>query len=64
MEANLNRGGELMKELVGNCTKCGKEIFCLDGFFNGVHLDGNQIHCFNCVEKESKPTEQSSKKNN
>lgn len=42
-----------MKELVGYCHKCGKEIFCLDGFFNGIHVDGKQINCFPCAEKES-----------
>ncbi|SUV07408.1 Uncharacterised protein [Cytobacillus firmus] len=26
-----------MKELVGCCAVCGKDLYCLDGFFNGVH---------------------------
>jgi hypothetical protein len=61
MRTEQNKGGAFMKELVGNCTKCGKEIFCLDGFFNGVHVDGNQIHCFDCVEGQSNSLEQPSK---
>lgn len=52
-----------MKELVGFCRKCGKEIFCLDGFFNGVHLDAEHIHCFDCFEEETKPPEHLQKKN-
>jgi hypothetical protein len=49
-----------MRELVGNCIKCGKEIFCLDGFFNGVLLKGNTIYCFDCVKKDSTLPDQSS----
>ncbi|MDP4083821.1 MAG: hypothetical protein Q8934_04305 [Bacillota bacterium] len=47
-----------MKELVGHCSCCGKEIFCLDGFFNGIHTDDKKIFCFECHEntkKEKKP---------
>jgi len=50
-----------MRELVGPCTICGKEIFCLDGFLNGVYVDGEKIHCFDCDKKENKITELSSK---
>jgi hypothetical protein len=38
-----------MKELVGNCCKCQKEIYCLDGFFNGVVQD-KQVYCFECID--------------
>ncbi|WP_210367809.1 hypothetical protein [Bacillus sp. REN3] len=41
-----------MKELVGICQACGKDIYCLDGFLNGVHLDG-KIYCFDCFEKNT-----------
>lgn len=45
-----------MKELVGRCESCGKEIFCLDGFLNGVHKDG-RVLCFDCEkEEEQKPS--------
>ncbi|MBM7553024.1 hypothetical protein [Thalassobacillus pellis] len=41
-----------MRELVGTCTVCGKEIYCEDGFLNGEHLD-NELYCFDCAaEKE------------
>ncbi|MFP7297897.1 hypothetical protein [Neobacillus niacini] len=40
-----------MKELVGYCTACSKEIFCLDGFFNGVQSDDRKMYCFDCYDK-------------
>ncbi|WP_195892943.1 hypothetical protein [Bacillus massiliigorillae] len=38
-----------MKEFVGNCTLCQKEINCLEGFLNGVinEKDG-RLYCFEC----------------
>jgi hypothetical protein len=48
-----------MKELIGCCTVCGKEIYCLDGFFNGVHTDEGQIYCFDCYESSKKENPQS-----
>ncbi|MEH7441638.1 hypothetical protein V7201_04795 [Bacillus sp. JJ1122] len=41
-----------MKELVGSCEQCRKEIFCLDGFLNGVHTLDGRVLCFECEEKE------------
>ncbi|WP_275695582.1 hypothetical protein [Fredinandcohnia quinoae] len=44
-----------MKELVGTCSGCGKEIYCLEGFFNGVVSDDKKtIKCFDCAEEEEK----------
>ncbi|MBS4215913.1 MULTISPECIES: hypothetical protein [Neobacillus] len=40
-----------MKELVGLCKCCGKEIYCLDGFFNGVITEDKQSYCFDCYEE-------------
>ncbi|MDQ0215323.1 ribosomal protein L24E [Oikeobacillus pervagus] len=40
-----------MRELVGNCDHCHKEIYCLDGFLNGVKENGKLL-CFECDEKE------------
>ncbi|MED3625043.1 hypothetical protein [Neobacillus thermocopriae] len=37
-----------MKELIGTCHSCSKEIFCLEGFFNGVVTDEKRIYCFEC----------------
>jgi hypothetical protein len=39
-----------MRELVGACTCCNKDIFCLDGFFNGVITDEKEIYCFDCYK--------------
>ena len=40
-----------MRELVEMCSKCGKELFCMDGFFNGVHTDDQKILCYDCLEE-------------
>lgn len=49
-----------MKELIGQCTSCLKEIYCLDGFFNGVQTEDHKIYCFECFEsnKEENPQSQ------
>ncbi|WP_195891916.1 hypothetical protein [Neobacillus dielmonensis] len=44
-----------MKELVGCCSNCKKEIYCLDGFLNGVHTDAKELYCFDCYERQEKP---------
>ncbi|WHY83218.1 hypothetical protein QNH23_07550 [Siminovitchia fortis] len=41
-----------MRELAGHCRTCGKEIYCENGFFNGVILKDGKIICFNCEEKK------------
>ncbi|WP_179107182.1 hypothetical protein [Sediminibacillus massiliensis] len=38
-----------MEEFVGKCQKCGKEIYCENGFLNGVTSEGN-LYCFQCSE--------------
>lgn len=43
-----------MRELVGKCSVCQKDIYCLNGFLNGEYND-NHLYCFACasnVEKE------------
>ncbi len=40
-----------MKELVGTCTICQKEIYCLDGFLNGI-FQNEKLYCFNCFEEK------------
>lgn len=42
-----------MQERVGTCANCGKTLYCLDGFFNGVKEKG-RILCFECKEKEER----------
>ncbi|MDM5337798.1 hypothetical protein QUF84_11260 [Fictibacillus enclensis] len=39
-----------MKELVGNCSQCKKPVYCLEGFLNGVHVNGTLL-CFSCSEE-------------
>ncbi|MGM0843432.1 MAG: hypothetical protein ACQEUT_00540 [Bacillota bacterium] len=42
-----------MKEYIGECRICGKPVYCLDGFFNGVHdLPANTIICFQCTSQQ------------
>lgn len=43
-------GGIVMKELVGNCCTCKKEIYCLEGFLNGV-VSEQGLLCFNCHDE-------------
>ncbi|MEG9296187.1 hypothetical protein V6B33_06980 [Mangrovibacillus sp. Mu-81] len=43
-----------MKELVGNCDRCEKPLYCLDGFFNGVKTHSGKSLCFDCNEEEEK----------
>ncbi|MGG1675197.1 hypothetical protein ACIFOT_05510 [Neobacillus sp. NRS-1170] len=48
-----------MAELVGECAGCKKDIYCLDGFLNGVVTKDKEIFCFECIdsndEKEKNP---------
>ena len=41
-----------MEELVGICHQCGKNLYCLDGFFNGVKTEDQKTLCFDCAEEE------------
>lgn len=43
-----------MKEWIGKCKECGKDICCENGFFNGVLLPGHEYLCWDCDEKEQK----------
>lgn len=49
----LKREMILMKELVGSCVSCGRDLFCIDGFFEGFILDDKNL-CINCYEKKKK----------
>ncbi|WP_181833229.1 hypothetical protein [Bacillus taeanensis] len=40
-----------MKELVGCCVSCGKEIYCQNGFLNGVIRDDQLLQCFPCYNQ-------------
>jgi len=47
-----------MREHIGYCSICQKEIYCMDGFLNGVIINSTTLlECFSCNEtKESKKT--------
>ncbi|WP_442594423.1 hypothetical protein [Neobacillus sp. D3-1R] len=40
-----------MKEYIGKCSNCQKDMYCLEGFFNGIVLENKEIICFDCHEK-------------
>lgn len=40
-----------MRELIGTCSSCGREVYCENGFFNGVHQDGKLL-CNDCADDE------------
>ena len=40
-----------MNELVGKCSTCGKEIYCENGFLNGINENG-KLACFECGEEK------------
>jgi hypothetical protein len=37
-----------VKEHVGECSTCGKTIYCHDGFLNGHVEENGQLSCFDC----------------
>ncbi|WP_182914119.1 hypothetical protein [Paenibacillus sp. 1011MAR3C5] len=37
-----------MKELVGHCRACGREVYCRDGFLDGVVQEDSSVLCFAC----------------
>ncbi|WP_199924957.1 hypothetical protein [Paenibacillus sp. IHBB 10380] len=41
-----------MQELVGHCKECKKEIFCNDGFLNGIVSEDKSLVCLDCSDKE------------
>jgi len=43
-----------MRELVGTCHQCGRDLYCLDGFFNGVKTEDRKTLCFDCADEENK----------
>lgn len=42
-----------MRELVGRCSVCHKEIYCLNGFLNGEYKN-NVLYCFECASDVEK----------
>jgi|GEM_PF-1135009 len=40
-----------MRERVGECAACGKEIYCDHGFLQGVIGEEGRLHCFECADR-------------
>jgi hypothetical protein len=43
-----------MKEHVGICEICKKDLFCMDGFFQGEIGPSGKLFCFSCYIEEKK----------
>lgn len=43
-----------MKEHVGLCEICQKDLFCMDGFFQGEIDSSGKLFCFSCYIEEKK----------
>ena len=39
-----------MRELVGPCANCGKDVYCRDGFLEGSYVNG-KLFCMECAEE-------------
>ena len=46
-----------MKELIGNCAVCSREIYCKGGFLDGVIQENKSLLCFICDKKIKKKME-------
>ncbi|GIP31372.1 hypothetical protein J2TS4_05820 [Paenibacillus sp. J2TS4] len=46
-----------MKEYIGGCCQCDKEVYCMDGFLNGVVGDDGALYCFECYTDLHTPPE-------
>lgn len=42
-----------MKELVGICAECYHDVYCKDGFFDGIVLEDGTIRCFACQKNDT-----------
>lgn len=45
-----------MVEYIGKCVTCNKEVFCEDGFLNGVY-ENDELYCFSCAEENNELAE-------
>ncbi|GIO58176.1 MULTISPECIES: hypothetical protein [Paenibacillus] len=48
-----------MREWIGKCRDCGRDIYCENGFLNGVVLEDQSLKCFPCAEQEDAGTSDS-----
>lgn len=52
MKTCCERCVDVMKEHVGICQMCNKDVYCLDGFLNGIIDDEGRLTCLECLHKE------------
>jgi hypothetical protein len=43
-----------IQELVGTCSVCHKNVYCLDGFLNGVISEAKELFCNECSDEDKK----------
>ena len=55
LKAAIYKEERVMQELVGTCHICGKNLHCLDGFFNGQFNNDKKLLCFDCAEEVRDP---------
>ncbi|RXT07042.1 DUF6306 domain-containing protein [Ammoniphilus sp. CFH 90114] len=41
-----------MRDLIGTCIRCQKDIYCTDGFFNGITLESGNNLCLVCKDQD------------
>ena len=58
---HLKRRSISMREWIGTCKDCGENIYCENGFFNGVVLTNHAYLCFDCEEMECRKEDGDSK---
>ncbi|WP_456272972.1 hypothetical protein [Bacillus sp. AK031] len=59
ISSSIFEADPVMKELIGECKVCRKPLYCLDGFFNGIHeAETGKVVCFQCEENQQKETEE------
>ncbi|WP_010530347.1 hypothetical protein [Lentibacillus jeotgali] len=42
-----------MRELIGECQQCGKNVYCENGFFDGVQENGKLL-CNECADEKNR----------
>jgi hypothetical protein len=47
-----------MQELIGQCDVCKKELYCMDGFFQGEMDSTGKLFCYSCYIEEKKESDE------
>ncbi|WCK55819.1 hypothetical protein PP175_07755 [Aneurinibacillus sp. Ricciae_BoGa-3] len=53
-----------MQEYVGDCIKCGRNIYCHDGFIGAVVTEPGKMVCFECMERQNEENKKDIKSDN